>query len=121
MNKLTISMGPMGRQVNRFMQLPTGPLAGAEAAPCRAGASGCDGVELLYPADLTEPERVGELTRELNLQIAAINFRSPRRQVDARLVDRRDQDGDIKRPWTTSSVAWTLPRPSVWTGSPIVR
>jgi xylose isomerase len=77
MNRLAIVTGYLGGIRDRFMVYREA--AGLEVKLERAGrVEGADGVELLYPADFEDLEKLRELLRRNRLEVSSINFRSRR-------------------------------------------
>ena len=77
MNKLAIITAFLGTVKNRYMTYhEERPLA--EKLTTAAQVSGCDGVELCYPADFDDMGATKELLARHGLAVSAINFRSRR-------------------------------------------
>lgn len=77
MNKLAIITAFMGGIRNRYMQYQ--PERGIEEKLALIkNVTGCDGVELCYPADFEESAFLKELLERYQLGVSAINFRSRR-------------------------------------------
>jgi xylose isomerase len=76
-NRLAIITAFLGGVKNRYMTYQ--PERGlAEKLAMAAAVKGCDGVELCYPADFTDPAQLKTLLQQHGLGISAVNFRSRR-------------------------------------------
>lgn len=76
-NRYAVITGFYGRQGNRFLEYqPQRTLT--EKLQMAARTDGCAGVELCYPDDFTDLSLLRTLLRDLNLGVAALNFRSRR-------------------------------------------
>ena len=77
MNKLAIITAFLGGVRNRYMVYhPDRELEGKLEAASKV--KGCDGVELCYPADFSDPAETRSLLDRYDLGVSAINFRSRR-------------------------------------------
>jgi xylose isomerase len=77
MNKRAIITAFLGGVRNRYMVYhPDRKLADKLAMASRV--TGCEGVELCYPADFSDPDSLKTLLDQYNLGLSAINFRSRR-------------------------------------------
>lgn len=77
MNKLAIITAFLGGVRNRYMVYhPERDIA--EKLDLASKVTGCDGVELCYPADFSDPQETKALLVRYNLGISAVNFRSRR-------------------------------------------
>ncbi len=77
MNKLAIISGFLGKAHNRYMVYQ--PERSLSAKLERASlVTGADGLELCYPADFEDPQKLRGLLDKYDLGVSAINFRSRR-------------------------------------------
>lgn len=77
MNRLAIITAFLGGVKNRYMTYKE-PRTLGEKLALAAEVKGCDGVELCYPADFSEPEMLAPALARYGLGVSAINFRSRR-------------------------------------------
>jgi xylose isomerase len=77
MNKLAIITAFLGAVRNRYMVYQEDrPLE--EKFQMASKLEGIDGLELCYPADFDDPNKLKELLKKYNFSVSAINFRSRR-------------------------------------------
>jgi xylose isomerase len=77
MNRFAITTGFLGQQRNRFMHYQDQrPFETRVEMASRV--EGCDGLELCYPEDFSEPEKIKPLLDRHNFGVSAMNFRSRR-------------------------------------------